>query len=184
MSPESNTFVFDSGPLSHFSEAGWLGLLREAVGAEEAWIPASVRTEISDGLNAHAHLRGVLDAEWLRVRGVTSVLELARLGKYTSRLLGKDQRTNLGECEVLALAETHGAVAVIDDGAARTLARENGVRVKTTISLLCDLVRADQLGLSLASTIADRLLQTQYRLPFSEGGFAAFVRQHELLPYD
>ena len=35
-----------------------------------------------------------------------------------------------------------------------------------------------------ASTIADALIQTEYRLPFEPGGFKMFVLEHDLLPYE
>ena len=184
MSTDPQPFVFDAGPLSHFSQAGWLGLLREAVDGAEAWIPSAVLLEISDGVNTHAHLRSVLDAGWLTVRAATTTPEIAALGKYTARMLGDDQRENLGECEVLALAEVSGGIAVIDDGVARGVAAEFNVEHKTTVALLCDLVRARHLSLDMASAIADRLLQTAYRLPFEEGGFRRFVLENDYLPYD
>jgi hypothetical protein len=39
---DDRLYGFDSGPLSHFAEAGWLGLLREVGGDAEAWIPSTV----------------------------------------------------------------------------------------------------------------------------------------------
>lgn len=177
-------YVFDSGPLSHFAQAGWLGLLREVAGDEEAWIPSTVRREIADGVDKYPHLRGVLDADWLRRREVSSLDEMNAFGKYTSRMLGEDQRKNLGECEVLALAEVHNGIAVLDDAVARNAAQDYGVEVRTTVALLCDLIRAKHISLDLASTIADRLLQTEYRLPFDEGGFRMFVIEHDYLPYE
>ena len=184
MSGGDGAYVFDSGPLSHFAEAGWLGLLQAAVGNAEAWIPATVRSEIADGVNEHPHLRGVLEADWLTLRDVVTHEEQAAFAKYASRLLGDDQRKNLGECGVLALAQTHGSIAVVDDGAARQIASEFGVEVRTTVALLCDLVRSKELGLDLASTIADALIQTEYRLPFEPGGFKMFVLENDLVPYE
>ncbi len=175
--------MFDTGPLSHFAQAGWLGLLRESVGSTEAWIPAAVQREISDGLMHYSHLRSVLDAGWLVRHEAVSTAEHAAPGRYTARLLGDDQRKNLGECEVLALAEVHRGVAVIDDSFARTVANEFRVSVRSTVSLLCDLVRDERLSLDFASTIADRLLETEYRLPFGPDGFRMFAIENDLLPY-
>jgi predicted nucleic acid-binding protein len=184
VSGSDGPYVFDSGPLSHFAEAGWLGLLGAAVGAAEAWIPVTVRGEIADGVNEHPHLRGVLETDWLTLRDIVMPEEQAAFAKCASRLLGDDQRKNLGECGVLALANVHGGIAVLDDGAARQIASEFGVEVKTTVALLCDLVRDKHLGLDLASTIADALIQTEYRLPFEPGGFKMFVLEHDLVPYE
>jgi predicted nucleic acid-binding protein len=85
---------------------------------------------------------------------------------------------------VLALAEVSGGVAVMDDRTACSVAEELGVAHTTTVALLCDLVRARHLGLDMASAIADSLLQTEYHLPFTEGGFKMFVLENDLLPYE
>lgn len=181
---DDRAYVFDSGPLSHFAQAGWLGLLRALVGDRPAWAPLPVLKEIADGVDAHPHLRSVLEADWLTRRDVTSPAEIDAFGKYASRLLGNDQRANLGECGALALASANGAVAVVDDGAARQVAAEYDVEVKTTVGLLCDLVRDGLLSLELAATVADDLLRTEYRLPFEQGGFRRFVLEKDLLPYE
>ena len=184
MSSPDAVFVFDDGPLSHFAEAGWLGLLRSWVGANEAWLPETVRRELGWGVDANPHLRAVLDADWLTPRAIGGGTETALFGVYTSRLLGSNNE-NLGECGVLALAEAHDVVAVIDDGKARTIAKERGVAVKTTVSLLCDLVNAGSLALDLAAEVADALLETEYRLPFKPGEFRMFVIEKGLVsdPY-
>lgn len=183
MNEPDQPYVFDSGPLSHFSQAGWLGLLREAAGSAEAWIPAAVLHEIADGAERHPHLRGVLDAVWLSRREATTPEELAAFGRYTARMLGDDQRKNLGECEVLALADVNGGIAVIDDGVARSVADEHGVTYRTTVALLCDLVRAGHLSLEMVERIADRLLESEYRLPFGGGGFRMHAIENGYLPY-
>lgn len=180
MSSPVDVFIFDDGPLSHFAEAGWLGLVRSWVGENEAWLPETVRRELGAGVDANPHLRAILEAQWLTPRSIDSGAEIAMFGVYTGRLLGTN-RENLGECGVLALAEAHDAVAVIDDGNARTIANERGVTVKTTVSLLCDLVNAGSLGLDVASEVADALIETEYRLPFKPGEFRMFVIEKGLI---
>jgi hypothetical protein len=57
--------VFDTGPLSHFAEQGWLGALRFVLDGRVAIAPDTVIAELKSGLHAHPHLRLVLDvAEW------------------------------------------------------------------------------------------------------------------------
>lgn len=181
---DDRPYVFDAGPLSHFAQAGWLGLLRALVGDRPAWIPMPVLREVADGVETHPHLRSVLEADWLTPRDIVSSAELEALGKYASRLLGDDQRANLGECGALALGDANAGVVVVDDGAARRVASEYGVEVKTTVALLCELVRDGRLSFELAATIADDLLRTEYRLPFGPGGFRMFVLENDLLPYE
>lgn len=177
-------YVFDEGPLSHFAEAGWLGLLQSYVGTNSAWVPDTVRRELGEGVDAHPHLRGVLEATWLEPHPVQSKDEQAAFGHYTERMLGRNNE-NLGECGVLAVAEANRAIAVVDDGDARKNGSVRGVQLKTTVSILCDLVNAKRLDLDLAGTVADHLLATEYRLPFERGGFKMFVLQNDLIqdPY-
>lgn len=179
---EASEFVFDTGPLSHLAEAGWLGLLGSYVGAGAALIPETVHRELADGVDAHPHLRGVLDASWLRVHMLASMEEQIALAGYTARLVGDDGHRNLGECGVLAVARVHRAIAVIDDGPARRIAAEEKIRVKTSLGVLCDFVREGMISLDLASAVADDLLRTEYRLPFGEGGFKSWAMQNDVLP--
>ncbi|WP_085511217.1 hypothetical protein [Plantibacter flavus] len=178
-----STFVFDDGPLSHFTEAGWLGLLELFVADGEAWLPDTVQHELGAGVDAHPHLRQVLDATWLKVTPVGPA-ETVAYGFYFGRLV-ETPPTNVGECGVLALAEFHEAIAVIDDGDARALAKERGVQMTSTISILCDLVTNKHLGFAAAERVADNLLRTEYRLPFAAGGFRQFVSENGLIdPYE
>lgn len=184
MSDAGGPYVFDSGPLSHFAQSGWLGLLRKVTGGSPAWIPQSVHREVSDGVDRHPHLHVILDATWLDVRSISTISETAAFARFTSRLVGSDHRKNVGECETLALAETNSGVAVLDDGAARTVASEFGVKTVTSLGLLCDLVREGHLGLEAAGDVADMLLETEYHLPIGPGGFKIWAVQKGYLEYE
>ncbi len=85
---------------------------------------------------------------------------------------------------MLAAARLSGATAVLDDAAARTIASEEGIAITGSVGLICSAVRDHGLKLDSASRVADTLLRTEYRLPFAEGGFKAFVLENDYLPYD
>lgn len=74
---------------------------------------------------------------------------------------------------------------MIDDGTARRIGEDRGIPIKTTVSVLCDLVNDGAISLDTASTVADRLLTTTYRLPFEPGEFRSFVLQKDMIrdPY-
>jgi len=63
----SEALVFDSGPLSHFAEAGWLNILKSITGARTALIPEVVREEISDATYRYPFLSQVLEADWIKI---------------------------------------------------------------------------------------------------------------------
>ncbi|HEX4723335.1 MAG TPA: hypothetical protein VH333_12515 [Pseudonocardiaceae bacterium] len=57
--------VLDTGPLSHFARAGWLGVLKAVIGDRQALIPDVVVDELQEGAVHDSRLQAVLDAEWL-----------------------------------------------------------------------------------------------------------------------
>lgn len=111
----SKKCVIDTGPLSHFARAGWLGVLRLIAPDKMVLIPDTVERELR-GAVAPPWLAQVLDADWIVVSPVATTAELLAYSRYARRLVGDDRR-NTGECGVLALAEVHDYVAVVDDRA-------------------------------------------------------------------
>jgi predicted nucleic acid-binding protein len=73
---------------------------------------------------------------------------------------------------------------VIDDSTARAVAEEKKLRVTTTVQILCDAVRAKKLTTAMVEELADHLLENEYYLPFSKGGFRNHVLTEGLLEYD
>ncbi len=171
----SDALVFDTGPLSHFAEAGWLKILEALAADRMVVIPDVVRDEISRATHIHPFLTQVLDAEWIAVDRSDDVTLLVAHARYTSRLASGSK--NLGECGVLALAEARGHVAVVDDRVAREVGEEYGVQITGTLALLLDGVRKGMLTIPLVSKIADDLLATEYRLPLQPGQFESWARE-------
>ena len=170
--------VVDTGPLSHLAEAGALSVLRFMAGIDRVIITEGVRRELELGLYGNPHLRQVLGADWLTVRSLTSSEERDAFRSFAERLVVGTR--NIGEAEVLAYAKTHGAVALVDDGAGRKAAKDHGVELKGTLGLLCDAVRAGDFSLDFASDLTDYLLETEYRLPFTAGGFKDWAQREGL----
>jgi predicted nucleic acid-binding protein len=182
MPDAAQILVFDTGPLSHLAQQGWLGVLRFVTGERTAIIPEAVVAELREGLPGRPHLRLVLDATWIEHRDLVTDAETAAFREF-SRLLVVGGR-NRGEAAVLAYAREHGGIAVLDDGPGRKAATARGVQCQGTLALLCEAVREGQLTLPLISALADHLLESEYRLPFSRGGFEQWARKNDLLPVD
>lgn len=183
---DTEPWIFDTGPLSHFARAGWLGLLKYVAGDHPVVIPDVVHFELQDGVARYPHLASVLEstAGWIHVRTLDSDAELAAFAKYSSLLVGADGKKNVGECGVLALAETLPGVAIVDDGAARKSAQRNGVPLRGTLALLLDAIRDHGLSRETAGAVADDLLETTYRLPFGKGLFVSWAVENGLLTDD
>ena len=166
-------FVFDTGPLSHFAEAGWLKILQALAGDRLVLIPEVVRTEISEATHLYPFLSQVLEADWIKTDRSDDVELLVAQARYTRRLASG--RKNLGECGVLALSEVQRHTAIIDDRVAREIGEEHGVEIKGTLALMCEGIQQGMLTIPLVSKIADDLLATEYRLPLGPGQFEAWA---------
>lgn len=172
--------VIDTGPLSHLARAGWLSVLRSIAGERAVIIPDAVEAELRQGIHLNPHIQQVLDAEWITTRALASGPELAAFGRFASRLVVGTR--NVGEAAVLAYAEVHGAIAIIDDAAGRKAARDFSVPLRPTLALLCHAIRDGLLTTRMVSDLADHLLETEYRLPFGPGGFKKWANEHGLGP--
>ncbi|MFD0557457.1 hypothetical protein ACFQ3B_10455 [Stackebrandtia endophytica] len=170
--------VFDTGPLSHFAEAGWLSVLRSVAGDTPVVIPEVVAGELRRGAGSHQHLQLVLNAPWIQHRVLDSPEEISAYGHFASLLVSGNR--NAGEAAVLAYASIHRGTAVIDDRVDRRAAHAAGVSCRGTLALLCDAIRAGLLTLPLVEQLADHLLETHYRLPFPSGGFAEWAAKNDL----
>ena len=171
--------MFDTGPLSHMEMVGRLDVFRAAIGDSRALIPEGVQAELRRGVEAQPVLQEVLDATWLTVRRLDTDDELVSYASFAERLV-EDGR-NQGEAEVLALAATLPGIAVVDDGDARTVAQKARVQLKPTLALLFDAIRADIISEQELDEIADDLIASKYRLPFSAGEAIAWGRTRGML---
>lgn len=179
MSDESDLLIFDTGPLSHFARAEWLGMLKAMTAGSTVAIPDLVEEELRVGADRDARIRAALDATWIERVELRSSDELQWFATFSERLVAR--RRNLGETAVLSYAKANGATAVLDDGAARKAAHDYGVELRPTLSLLCDAVRQGLIAAKLVSALADDLIATEYRLPFLSGGFEEWATNNGLL---
>lgn len=190
---DPSSYVLDTGPLSHFAESQWLGALKLVLDGTPVLVPDVVAAELRAGSLQHPHLVTVVrllkdgaDADvgaWIEVVPLETDDQQVAFARYTRLLVGADGR-NVGECGVLALAQTTpGAVAVLDDRAARNAGKDHHVKVRGTLGLLCEAVRRGRLTIVAVSAVADDLLQHDYRLPFSKGGFERWADENGLLEH-
>lgn len=173
-------YVFDTGPLTHFAREGWLGILRSVIGNRTAVIPDTVVDELRAGCHGRPYVQLVLEAPWIEHHDLTSDDELEAFADIASSLVADGR--NVGESGVLAYASANEAIAVIDDGPARKIARARNIAHVGTLGLLCEALRAGLLTVPLVSTVTDHLLESEYRFPFGPGDFAKWARAEGLIP--
>ncbi len=82
-------------------------------------------------------------------RSLSSHPELTSFAHFAGRLVVGTR--NVGEAAVLAYADVHGAIAVIDDGAGRKAALYSGVTLCPTLALLCQAIRDGLLTVRMVS---------------------------------
>lgn len=174
-----DALVFDTGPLRHFAQAGWLGVLEEIVGERRAIIPMAVLGELESTSHRFPEVADAVNAPWVDHHQLHSYEEMSALAAFSELLVSG--RKNLGEAEVLALAATLPAEAVIDDSAAFEVGKRAGVECTQTLPLLCDAIQRGLLSLDQVSDIADDLIMTDYRLPFEPGQFARWATEEGYL---
>ncbi len=126
MQDRTDVVVFDTGPLSHFALAGWLGLLKAVVDGRAAVVPDVVAAELRAGAVRDSRIAAVLDEPWIQIRELHTDQELTHFAHFSSLLVKRDR--NIGEAGVLALAKATDAMAIIDDGAARKAAADSNIR--------------------------------------------------------
>lgn len=166
---EGETYVFDTGPLRHFTQQGWLGVLTFLTRECDVLIPESVEVELKHQAHTLPALAQVLDASWVRVDRSDDIPFLREFATFEQRLAVGS--VNRGECGVLALGRTRGHILVIDDAVARQVATEHQLRIRGTLGLLCQAIREKQLAVPMVEAVADDLISGDHRLPFTRGGF-------------
>ncbi|WP_020392514.1 hypothetical protein [Kribbella catacumbae] len=173
--------VFDTGPLRHFAEKGWLGVLKFLAGDRGVLIPESVERELKRQIHQLPALDQVLSADWIHVDRSDDVAFVMAFARYEQRLAVGEQ--NLGECGVLALGNVRGFETVLDDGVPRNLAKDEGIRVTATLPLLCRAIREERLTVPMVEALADDLLASTYYLPFETGCFRQWALEQGLIEY-
>lgn len=174
-------FVFDAGPLSHFARAGRLDRLRLICGEARLTVTEAVLDELTNGAATHPSLQDVIEAEWLEHVRVDGLAELAVFAEY-ARVLGSSLLGDVGEAATLAWAETHDGVAIVDDQAARNVARQRQVTVHGSLWLVTRGMNEGHLRDVEATQLVGMLLDANARFPFTSAAeFIPWARAESLI---
>lgn len=159
MAPSRPT-VLDATVLSNFASLDQIDRLETL---QRPVVPPTVRRELEDGLETYPYLERV-------TQELAVTIPVVELGPAADSLATQfATRLDGGEAEALALAEARDGLVVTDDGAARDVARERGVRFTGTIGVLISLVENDRVARATADRWLKRLVdETDYRSPSRE----------------
>lgn len=171
--------VFNTSPLSHFSRAGRLDVLRNLTEGWKRHAPTAVLDEIRDGVPKHPDLRTCLEADWLSRATISTLEELSVFAQY-ARVLGTGPR-GVGEASTLAWAELHGAMAIVDDEAAKRVAKTRHVVVHGSLWLIVRGLRNGELEDTAACELVDALRSASAVFPCDGNSFLRWADENALL---
>ncbi|MDY6765393.1 MAG: UPF0175 family protein [Halobacteria archaeon] len=121
--------VLDSTVLSNFAYIDDYRLLTDL--PDVSTVPV-VENEISDGVETHPYLRNAFDLLHKDIQVLTPFSDEISLEGYLIEKEGLDR----GEAQVIAVAENREGVVVTDDGDARKVAKNRGIRLTGSIGVL------------------------------------------------
>ncbi|WUH93595.1 hypothetical protein OG900_28115 [Streptomyces sp. NBC_00433] len=179
--------VWDASPLHHAIKADKIDILGDIAQRYLAAPGGNVTTDVVRGeLERHDLPTDGLD--WLDVVALgddpeerIALAEILTLVTWTERVAPGHR--DGGEATVLAWADLHGAVAVIDDSDARRIGKQHKVRVCGSLRIIADSVRAGHTTAYAATSLVDAMITSGMYYPRGcrQGQFIAWARQNGLL---
>ncbi len=187
---EASPLIFDNTVLSNFALVQTFDILQKLY-VGRAYVGQAVLEEIRAGiesgwqypwLRSRTRLEAVnqaIAAGWLQLpssqgNSEQESRELQLAQEYR-------QRFGAGEAESMALAQTRNWVLATDDGAARRLATQLGIRLTGTLGILVKATSLSILSLSDADAIHARMVDVGYRSPLPyEKGISSFLNRPRL----
>lgn len=172
------TLVWDASPLHHAIKADRIDVLGSlAKGTGEGPVRNVTTNAVTQELQAYSLPTAGLT--WLEVVHVDGLPELSALVRWMDVVSG--QKSNEGEATVLAWAETHHAIPVVDDKRARRAARCAGMEVWSLLRVVAESVRMGSLSELSAERFVDTLIDTGARYPCGRGKFREWAKCNGVL---
>ena len=125
-------------------------------------------------------VKGQSAPDWATLVHVDGLNEIVAFGAWCQRLVGANPHDR-GEASVAAWAESHNAIAIVDDKDARIVMQRNGVQAHGSMWILCQVINCGRINVQTASGFVDAVIKAGARLPFNAGGFEDWARKASLL---
>ncbi|CAG7628045.1 hypothetical protein [Actinacidiphila bryophytorum] len=179
--------VWDASPLHHAIKADKIDLLGDIAQNCGTFPRKNVTTDVVRG-ELERHKLPTDGLGWLDVVALGSdpdesvaLSEILTLVTWTERVAPGHR--NGGEATVLAWADLHSGLAVIDDSEARRIGRRNGVEVWGSLRVIADSVRAGHTTEYAATSLVDAMIASGMYYPrgCKQGQFVVWAKQNGLL---
>ena len=142
--------ICDTSPLQYLHQAGQLDLLTKLFG--KIIVPTAVLAEIEIGRRNAVDLPNLSELDWIEIRSPKNAAGLS----LTANLGG-------GETEVLTLAlESRGTIVILDDLAARRVAKTLRIKIIGTLGILLEAKRKNLIV--EIKPVLDNLEKLRFRL--------------------
>lgn len=166
--------VWDASALHHFGKADRLDVLGAIVTAASTW-SHYVTDIVAEELENH----GLARPTWCELVSATELADITAFAAWTQ--LMSDGIHDLGEAATASWACSYEHVAIIDDDAAKKVARRNGCRAHGSVWLLCTCIALGLVDRASASNLVDAATAAGARYPFDRGGLVAWAVAQKLL---
>jgi len=128
--------------------ARWLDVLGDFVKktAQEPWqhhVTAAVAEELA--------VKGQSAPDWATLVHGDGLNEIVAFGAWCQRLVGANPHDR-GEASVAAWAESHNAIAIVDDKDARIVMQRNGVQAHGSMWILCQVINCGRINVQTAAS--------------------------------
>lgn len=176
--PTHVPWVWDASALHAVAAADRVDVLFDlAAGVPEA--PGTHVTTAAVAEELRRHRLWDLCQPHLSVMHVDGLDELTALGRWLAVV--SDGRHSRGEATVLAWAEVHGGIPILDDRDARRKAVRHGLPAHGSLWVIAEAVRAGKAPRSHATSLTNAMLAAGAWLPFSIDGFLSWATAQGLL---
>jgi predicted nucleic acid-binding protein len=170
--------IWDTSPLHHAIRADKIDILGDMARTRQGVPRRNLTTQaVTDEISRYQ--LPLVGLDWLEIQHVDHLDELAALVKWMDLVSGG--KSNQGEATVLAWAEVHNAVAVIDDKDAHRIGRAAGLEVWGSLRVIAESVLDGRSTAYMATTLVDALIDTGARYPCPRGQFITWAKENNLL---
>lgn len=176
---QQSVLIWDASALHHAAKAERLDVLGDLARGPDSrpWTSVTTAAVVEE---LYDHGLSLTGEAWLNVVHVDGLDEIVALTRWFNVV--SSTAHSRGEATVLAWAEVHRAIAIIDDQDARQAARRQGLCVHGSLWVVAQAICEGRISEVTARGFVDSLTESGARYPFGRGEYVDWARGKGLLP--